>query len=44
MHHDPKECSRLAASEEIPSHEKRSYYNTAVFPGAADCTVLLADK
>ena len=44
MYHDPKECSRLAAAEEIPSHKTSSCCNTAVFPGAADCTVLLADK
>lgn len=43
MHHDPKARSRLAAAEEVPSRQTSSCDNTAVFPGAADCTVLLAD-
>lgn len=44
MHRDPKECSRLAAAEEVPLHKTSSSYNTAVFPGAAGCTVLLDDN
>lgn len=44
MHRDPKECSRLAAAEEIPLRKTSNYYNTAILPGAADYTVLLADK
>lgn len=42
MHHDPEKRSRLAAAEEVPPYKRSSFDHTAVFPGAADRTVLLA--